>query len=161
MVKIILYKHLCIFHLILYQKNIITKKHLCKYHFTFCKILYCMRGSIYYPPCWTFRWLPLFQYYKLYCTNSFVHKAFSSPLLIIPLDRFREMTPSGQKVTAFWRLMWHTEMSQQCSYPSAEWDTAKLPQPFHHLIIFPLKSLSVMIRSTRNCCFIQMFRITC
>ena len=110
---------------------------------------------------WTFRWLPLFQYYKLYCTNSFVHKAFSSPLLIIPLDRFREMTPSGQKVTAFWRLMWHTEMSQQCSYPSAEWDTAKLPQPFHHLIIFPLKSLSVMIRSTRNCCFIQMFRITC
>ena len=80
--------------------------------------------------------------------NIFVHKAFSSPLLIIPLDRFREMTPSGQKVAAFWRLTWHAEMSQQCSYPSAEWDMAKLPQPFHHLIIFPLKSLSVLIRST-------------
>lgn len=72
--------------------------------------------------------------------NISVHKAFSPPLLIIPLDRFQEMTPSGQKVAAFWRLMWHTEMSQQRSYPSVEWDMAKLPQPFHHLIIFLKKS---------------------
>lgn len=35
------------------------------------------------------------------CIALFVHEAFSSPLLIIPLDRFLEMKPSGQKVATF------------------------------------------------------------
>ena len=46
--------------------------------------------------------------------------------------------------------MRHTEMLQKCrSFPSAEWDRAKLPQPVHHLIIFLLKNLAILIQINR------------